>query len=367
MFVQPEFWKGKKVFITGHTGFKGSWLTLWLKNMGAEVTGFALPLSEDNHLFNSLGLKDDITHIENDVRDLESLQTAVQKAQPDIALHLAAQPIVRESYTSPVETIEINTMGTAHFLEAVRHTPSIQAVLVVTSDKCYENKEWVWPYRENDALGGHDPYSASKACAELLTASYRNSFFAESTPVAVASARAGNVIGGGDFSADRIVPDIIRAAQYGKNVEIRNPSSTRPWQHVMECLSGYICLAEKLCEDGEHAAQAWNFGPDPQSTKSVKDLTEVLLRHIDNVNAQYGTIKAGPHEAGLLTLDSSKAKAELNWHPSLSFEETIDWTAQWYKRVTLQGEDARNVTTQQINDFMQKVASPQTFPKEAIA
>jgi len=327
-----DIYKGKKVLITGHTGFKGSWLAIWLKELGAEVYGYALaPYSEmDNFVITDLAEK--IHHMEGDVRDGAKLKKYFQEVQPDIAFHLAAQPLVLLSYQDPVGTFDTNVMGVVNFFEAVRATPSVKAAVNVTTDKCYDNKEWVWGYRENDPMGGKDPYSASKGCSELITSSYISSFFSGADAnCKVASARAGNVIGGGDWAQDRIIPDYFRAVKAGEKLEVRNPFATRPWQHVLEPLSGYIALgAELLSKDRESFVGGWNFGPEDTSNYSVKELIDEMLL----INEQSGyTIPDNinkPHEAVLLKLDISKAVNFLKWKPVLSFKDTVAFTLNGY-------------------------------------
>ena len=328
----PSFWASKRVFLTGHTGFKGAWLAIWLRRLGAEVTGFALA-PEGRTIFEAARLDRGMVSICGDIRDQAALSAAMRQADPEIVLHLAAQALVRRSYDQPVETFATNVMGTAHVLEAARHAPSVRAVVVVTTDKVYENREWVWPYRETDTLGGHDPYSASKAGAELVTAAWRRSFFSKtqgSKSIAVASARAGNVIGGGDWSLDRLVPDCIQAFVAGRTVMIRNPNSTRPWQHVLEPLNGYLLLAERLCTDGHACAQAWNFGPVMDDVQPVTAVVRGLAACWGE-NARWEVADGPhPHEAGLLAVDPARARALLGWRPRLRLEPALDWTGRWY-------------------------------------
>ena len=332
--VDLAFWKNKKVFLTGHTGFKGSWLSLWLTSMGAKVTGYALPPDTQPNLHDVLNISQMIDcSFMADVRDLESLQKSMHEAEPDIVIHMAAQPLVRYSYANPVETYSTNVMGTVHVLEAARHIQSIRATVIVTTDKCYENKEWIWGYRESEPMGGNDPYSNSKGCAELVTAAYRNSFFSDAKYAehrnAIATARAGNVIGGGDWSEDRLVPDAIKAFTNGKPLMIRNPLATRPWQHVLEPLSGYLVLAQSLYIEGVKYAGGWNFGPSDEDTRAVKEVIELLSRGWGK-NAIWQTHNAeAPHEAQLLKLDCSKAKAYLGWRPRWSVDESIAKILEW--------------------------------------
>lgn len=348
------FWRGKRVFLTGHTGFKGSWLSLWLQNLGAQLHGYALPAPTEPNLFKLARVGEGMTSIIGDVRDGPALTVAMLEAAPEIVIHMAAQPLVRYSYSEPVETYATNVMGAVNLFEAVRQSPSVKAVINVTTDKCYENREWVWPYRENEPMGGHDPYSSSKACAELVTSAYRSSFFnIEKDPgqqVAIASARAGNVIGGGDWAADRLIPDTLRAFVEGKVASIRNPQAIRPWQHVLEPLRGYLILAERLFEEGPKFGQAFNFGPRLEDARPV-------LWVVDRLAAMWGDEVTWevcsahhPHEANYLRLDISKAAHLLSWTPCLDLEEalalTVSWTAEQRR-----GRDARSLTLEQIEAY----------------
>lgn len=349
--MNSAFWQGKRVLITGHTGFKGSWLSLWLQSMGAEVTGYALEPSTEPNLFKVARVGEAMTSVIADIRDLPSLQQAVRGARPEIVIHMAAQALVRHSYQNPVETYAINVMGTAHVLEAVRHTPGVKAVVVVTSDKCYENKEWVWGYREDEPMGGYDPYSSSKGCAELVTAAYRNSYFNaaehDKHGLALASSRAGNVIGGGDWAEDRLIPDILRAIEVGKPVSIRCPEAIRPWQHVLEPLSGYLALAEKLYTNGATYAGGWNFGPADEDAKPVRWIAERLTQLWGkNATWQIGA-DLHPHEAHCLKLDCSKATARLNWRPRWNLAHTLSSIVMWHQAF-LNGADMRAFTLDQI-------------------
>jgi CDP-glucose 4,6-dehydratase len=330
--VNREFWRGKKVLVTGHTGFKGSWLCLWLQKLGAEVAGYALPPPAGNSLFQlaSVGSRMDSTF--SDIRDPQLLDSCFERFQPDIVFHLAAQSLVRASYERPVETYEVNVMGTVNVLETARNNPRCRAVVIVTSDKCYENKEWTWGYRENDPMGGNDPYSSSKGCAELVTAAYRHSFFDTRNKrcSAVASARAGNVIGGGDFSKDRIVPDFISAALTGQALRVRNPDAIRPWQHVLEPLSGYLLLAEKLCDNPTKYAQGWNFGPAADDVRSVRYIVQRLNDYYDGRVSWEMDSAPQPHEATLLTLDSAKARISLGWEPRWTLDQALQAVASWH-------------------------------------
>lgn len=351
-------WNGRRVLVTGHTGFKGSWLSLWLHAMGAEVTGFALPPPTDPSLFETARIGELIHHIEGDVRDLAAVRAAVAQARPEVIFHLAAQPLVRLSYEEPVETYATNVMGTVHVLEAARRDGGVAAIVCVTSDKCYENREWIWPYRENDPMGGHDPYSSSKGCAELVTAAWRKSFFADPATPALASVRAGNVIGGGDWAADRLVPDLVRAFEAGVSPLIRSPRSVRPWQHVLEALGGYIRIAERLLAGERDFADGWNFGPADDDARPVSWIVERMRaawseRGGAATNALPDPLPdtgPRPHEAGLLRLDCSKVRAALGWRPALNLEQTIDWIVAWHRAVG-GGADARAVTLGQIADY----------------
>jgi CDP-glucose 4,6-dehydratase len=349
-----KFWQGKRVFITGHTGFKGSWLCIWLEANGAKVTGYALPPPTTPNHFDLANAGRGISSIEGDVRDYSKLAAAIAEQRPEIVLHLAAQSVVRASYTDPRETYEVNVMGTVNVLEAVRHVGGVKAVVNVTTDKVYENKEWHWGYREPDMLGGHDPYSNSKACSELVTNAFRDSFFPPSKfaehGVAVASARAGNVIGGGDWTQDQLVPDVIRAFGRGESVRLRNPGATRPWQFVLEPLKGYLMLAERLYQDGMRFAGGWNFGPADVDAKPVRFLVEVLAKQWGGGAAWTQDAGNHPHEAGFLKLDSSKAHAELGWEPRLHVETALEWLVEWYKAQAL-GGDVRAKTTEQIRKY----------------
>jgi CDP-glucose 4,6-dehydratase len=328
-----QFWRGKKVFLTGHTGFKGSWLSLWLDLLGAEVTGYALDPPTDPSLYELAGIDGIVTSVIADVRDLERLKSVMVAAAPEIVIHMAAQPLVRDSYKLPVETYSTNVMGTVHLLEAVRACPSVRAVINVTTDKVYENREWVWGYRENEPFGGYDPYSNSKGCSELVTAAYRSSYFNPADyqrhGVAVASARAGNVIGGGDWAVDRLIPDCIRALLAGEQILIRNPHAIRPWQHVLEPLSGYLLLARRLYEEGAPCAEGWNFGPREGDARPVEQVVAMLCR-IWGENASF-RVDGGehPHEAHYLKLDCSKARAELCWEPRWNLDQAVDAVVVW--------------------------------------
>lgn len=333
--MKQTFWKGKRVLVTGHTGFKGSWLCIWLLKMGAEVIGYGLaPLTERDN-FVKCSLSERMTDIRGDIRDAKHLQQVFDTYLPEIVFHMAAQPLVRRSYEEPVLTYETNVMGTVHVLECIRNTVSVRTAVMITTDKCYENKETMTPYRESDALGGYDPYSASKACDEIVIASYRNSFLNPTDwkkhQKAVASVRAGNVIGGGDWSEDRIVPDCIRAAESGKNLCIRSPKAVRPWQFVLEPLGGYLLLAEKLYEQPESYAEGWNFGPDNRLVVDVWTMAEKIAGMYPGIRAEDCSGGKHPHEAGILLLDSTKAKERLGWKTKLDMERTLQMTVDWYQ------------------------------------
>jgi CDP-glucose 4,6-dehydratase len=349
-----DFWRGKRLFLTGHTGFKGSWLSIWLHGLGAEVTGYALPPPTNPNLFELAGVSDLLASHIGDIRDLEAVKETIRRSRPEIIIHMAAQPIVRDSYKNPVETYAVNVMGTVHLLEAVRHCPGIKAVVNVTTDKCYENREWVWGYRENEPLGGYDPYSNSKACSELVTASYRDSFFNprdfQRHGVAVATARSGNVIGGGDWAVDRLVPDCIRSLLGGGRIRVRNPQATRPWQHVLEPLGGYLVLAQKLYEEGPGYAEAWNFGPEDTDARPVEWIVQRICDQWGEGAAFEVDPGDHPHEANYLKLDFSKAKARLNWRPRWNLEEAIDRVLEWVQAFR-RGEDLREVCRWQIREY----------------
>jgi CDP-glucose 4,6-dehydratase len=355
--MNPAFWSGKRVFLTGHTGFKGSWLALWLQQLGATVTGFALAPPTQPSLFEVAGVAQGMHSILGDVRDLPALQRAMQEAQPDVVIHMAAQALVRLSYDTPVDTYATNVMGTVHLLEAVRQTPGVRAVVNVTTDKCYENKEWVWGYRENEPMGGFDPYSNSKGCSELVSAAYRSSFFNPADHarhgVALATARAGNVIGGGDWAKDRLIPDILDAFAAGRAVQIRNPHATRPWQHVLEPLRGYLTLAQRLVEGGPAFAEGWNFGPHSDDARPVEWIVRQLA-------TRWGTgahwqVDAGehPHEATYLKLDISKAAQRLPWRPVLRLDDALGLIVDW-SRAKMAGADMRAQTLAQIAAYQDR-------------
>ncbi len=350
MLELQNFYKNKKVFLTGHTGFKGSWLSLWLVQMGAEVVGYALQ-TEDESLFKLAEVEKNIKKsIIADIRDEEAIKKAVKESKAEILIHMAAQPLVRRSYFDPKETYETNVIGTLNVFEAARKSGSVKAILNITTDKCYENKEIDYAYKEDDHLGGYDPYSSSKACAEILTSSYRRSFF-EKEGIFLASARAGNVIGGGDFSNDRIIPDIFRSIKFGREVELRAPGAIRPWQHVLEPLYGYLLLTKKLYEDGKKYATSYNFGPDNDKEVNVENLTKSLIKNL-GVGSYKIYEDATLHEAGILKLDNIKAKTELGWKPNLTFDETMQMTAEWYKNYIYNSKKVKNITDKQISKYL---------------
>lgn len=351
--IDSTFWKGKKVFLTGHTGFKGGWLSLWLASMGAKVTGYALAPNTTPNLSDVLAIESLIARSYiADIRDLESLQKAMSEAKPDVVIHMAAQPLVRYSYVHPVETYATNVMGTVHVLESTRSIDSLRATVVVTTDKCYENKEWVWGYRENEPMGGYDPYSNSKGCAELVTSAYRQSYFSNPSSInKVASARAGNVIGGGDWSEDRLIPDAIKAFEAKKPLMIRNPLATRPWQHVLEPLSGYLILTQALYEQGSAFASAWNFGPRDGDNRSVQEVVDFLVSEWGDAARWEKEGSEQPHEANLLKLDCSKARAQLGWVPKWDLETATKKIVQWQKAYQAK-ENMQEVSLAQINQYM---------------
>ncbi len=364
-----SFWKSRRVFLTGHTGFKGSWLALWLHALGAEVCGYSLAPPTEPNLYSLLDLEGKIRSIQADIRDLEVLEAAMTAWKPEVVLHMAAQPLVRVSYQEPVETYAVNVLGTVNLLDAVRRAHNVRSVVVVTSDKCYENREWQQAYQEHEAMGGHDPYSSSKGCAELVTAAYRRSFFhPDSWPghqVGIASARAGNVIGGGDWAPDRLVPDLVRAWAAGEAVLIRNPEAVRPWQHVLEPLSGYLLLAERLYADGPQFAQSWNFGPADGDAHPVRYVVERMAGHWNENGGGRAPVRweydkaEHVHEAHLLRLNSAKAVKRLGWSPRWGLDETLAHTVEWYKDY-YDGRDVRERSLKQIEAYMQptKTAAP---------
>lgn len=353
--MDAAFWRGRRVLITGHTGFKGGWLSLWLARLGAQVFGYALPPSTDPNLYALANVADAVESTFGDVRDAEALTRTLHEAQPEIVIHMAAQALVRASYADPAGTYATNVMGTVHLLEAVRQIGGVRAVVNVTSDKCYENREWLWAYREGEPLGGHDPYSSSKACAELVTAAWRNSYFSPQRHAehgtALASARAGNVIGGGDWADDRLIPDILRAFDAGEPVAIRNPGAIRPWQHVLEPLSGYLLLAQRLVEDGPAHAEAWNFGPAETDARPVQWIVERLTRAWGDGASWRLDTDPQPHEAQCLKLDCAKANARLGWRPRWPLERALDAVVEWH-HAYLRREDMRAVCLRQIDEYV---------------
>lgn len=352
--MNKEFWNGKKVLVTGHTGFKGSWLSLWLNELGAKVTGFSLKPETSPNLFELADIASKVDSHIGDITDPAHIKKVVQLSNPEIVIHMAAQPLVLRSYENPVESYLTNVIGTANVFEAIRATDSVKAIVNITTDKCYENKEWHWGYRENEAFGGHDPYSSSKACAELVTKTYRKCFFAQAG-VQLASVRAGNVIGGGDWADNRLIPDLLRSISAGEPVVIRSPKAIRPWQHVLEPLAGYLMLAEKLCSgDAERFAEGWNFGPYDNDAKPVEWILEKLCSKwgegaswkLDDPN------KVQLHEANYLKLDCSKARKELEWEPQLGLDSALDWIVDWYRTYT-NGDSVKDKTIQQIQAYQE--------------
>lgn len=350
--VEPEFWRGKRVLVTGHTGFKGGWLSKALLHLGAEVSGYSLAPETDPNLFDALGLGRLMHSRIADIRDRSALLAAVRDLAPEIILHLAAQPLVGRAFTEPIYTLETNVIGTANLLEAVRETRSVEAVLCVTTDKVYDNQEWVWPYREGDALGGKEPYGVSKACCEMVVDAYRHSYFEGSErAVAVATARAGNIIGGGDWSENRLVPDAVRAFSRGTPLQVRNPGSVRPWQHVLEVVRGYLILAEDLMRSPTQCARAWNFGPHASDARTVEEMAAIAVRAWGGEARWEAQSLDQPYEAKLLTLDSSLATAELGWHPKYDLEANLEATVDWYRKF-YDSLDLREITARHINDYL---------------
>lgn len=347
--IDKSFWKNKRVFVTGHTGFKGGWLSLWLNSLGANVKGFALSPPTVPSLFEQARVAEKIDSEIGDIRDLEKLEISMLEFDPEIIIHMAAQPLVRYSYIEPLETYEVNVMGTAKVLEVARKCNSLKSIVSVTTDKCYENKEWEWGYRENEPMGGHDPYSSSKGCAELVSSAYRRSFLQEKG-VGLATARAGNVIGGGDWADDRLIPDILRAFEKNEPVIIRNPRATRPWQHVLEPLSGYLVLAQKLYEEPLQYSEGWNFGPNDNDVKPVDWILNKMVEKWDGASWQLDE-GSHPHEAGFLKLDISKANSKLNWSPTWCLDSTLEKIVTW-QQAWLNKEDIQAKCLLEIDEFM---------------
>jgi CDP-glucose 4,6-dehydratase len=345
-----KLFQGKRVLVTGHTGFKGTWLTFLLNEIGAEVMGYALPPEPGPSHFLLLDMPSKINDVVGEIRDSDDLNAAVQNFQPEIIFHLAAQSLVRNSYNDPVYTFDVNVMGSVNLLDAVRHCSSVRSFVYITSDKCYENREWIWGYRENDRLGGHDPYSASKAAAEILFSAYFNSYFSSNPEIGTASARAGNVIGGGDWASDRIVPDCIRAIEDELPIKLRNPNATRPWQHVLEPLSGYLMLAANLYNHPKEYTGSWNFGPSTLEVRTVNDLALSIIKTLGRGSIEIVGSQNEHHEARLLQLNCDKAHQELGWYPRWGVEKTITATAEWYKRL-MAGNNAVDISRSQLHEF----------------
>jgi CDP-glucose 4,6-dehydratase len=347
--TNTEFWRAKRVLLTGHTGFKGSWLSLWLQSMGATLRGLSLMPPTEPALFNVARIAEGMVHHIADIRDYAAVKSAIDDFRPEIVIHMAAQPLVRLSYQQPIDTYATNVMGTVHVLEAARHVGSVRAIVNITTDKCYENREWVWGYREDEPMGGHDPYSNSKGCAELASSAYRRSFLKDAG-IAMATVRAGNVIGGGDWAQDRLIPDVLRSLQYKKPVLIRNPHAIRPWQHVLEPLSGYLLLAERLYKTGQTDAEGWNFGPRDEDARTVQWIVEYLCE--DWGDGASWTLQPGehPHEASFLKLDISKARQRLQWTPRWSLETALKHITEWHQ-AWLRGQDMKSVCLNQINQY----------------
>lgn len=348
-----NYYKGKKVLVTGHTGFKGSWLCIWLLELGAEVVGYALDPLNDKDNFVVSGLDKRINDIRGDIRNPDSLNRVFEEYKPEIVFHLAAQPLVRASYKLPVETYEVNVLGTINVLEAIRKCPSVKTGIMITTDKCYENKEQIWGYRESDPMGGHDPYSSSKGACEIAISSWRRSYFNpqdyDKHGKAIASVRAGNVIGGGDWSEDRLIPDCIRSIQSSKAIEIRNPMATRPWEHVLDPLSGYLLLGYKMAEDPVAFSEGWNFGPNSESIVTVKEVAEKLITYYGSGQLLINEELSNLHEANLLSLDVTKARMRLGWNPSINIDKAIELTANWYKNID--SVNAYDLCVVHINEF----------------
>lgn len=347
--LRSNFWASKKVMITGHTGFKGSWLTLWLKSLGADICGLSLEAVTTPSLFDQANVSDGIRHEIQDVRDFDGLARIFSSFQPEIVIHMAAQPLVRLSYEKPIETYATNVMGTVHVLEASRQASSVKAIVNVTTDKCYENREWIWGYRENEPMGGRDPYSSSKGCAELVSSAYERSFF-ENDGIGLATARAGNVIGGGDWAKDRLIPDLLNDLERGNKLHVRNSNATRPWQHVLEPLSGYLLLAQKLYEGKSNFSGAWNFGPSDDSEQTVRWIAETLAEKWGVTPHILNQLGEHPHEANFLKLDISKAKKQLGWEPKWSLDVALDKIVDWH-RAWISNQDLQELCIQQIQEY----------------
>jgi CDP-glucose 4,6-dehydratase len=345
-----DVYRHKKVLITGHTGFKGTWMAFLLKEMGADVCGFSLaPATTPNH-FDLLDIENDIKHIEGDIRNINDLNKAMQSFQPEFVFHLAAQALVKESYNSPVSTFDTNIMGSVNLLEAVNQCDSVRSLVYITSDKCYENLEWIWGYRENDLLGGRDPYSASKGAAEIVFSAYARSFFSQRDNFGAATTRAGNVIGGGDWAADRIIPDCIRSIQDGVPIKLRNPNATRPWQHVLEPINGYLTLGERLYNNPENFQGSWNFGPSTSQVRTVEDVANSVVKYLGKGSVKVDSKDSGQHEANLLQLNCDKAHQLLDWYPKWNVQKTLDMTVEWYKSF-MNGENVKNITRRQLHEY----------------
>ncbi len=351
-YISPEFWAGKRVLLTGHTGFKGSWLSLWLQSMGARLCGVSLSPPTVPALFEVARVASGMDHRISDIRDFDTLKSEFHEFQPEIVIHMAAQPLVRLSYDFPIETYSTNVMGTLHVLEAARHTSSVKAIVNITTDKCYENREWVWGYREDDRLGGRDPYSNSKGCSELASAAYRESYF-KSSGIAMGTARAGNVIGGGDWAVDRLIPDILRALENNKPVSIRSPNSIRPWQHVLEPLSGYLILAENLYRYGQDYAGAWNFGPIDEDARPVQWIVEKMCASWPKGGKWKLQDGVHPHETRYLKLDIAKARQRLKWEPRWSLQCALSRILEWHQ-AWLSNQDMREICIKQIKSYVSK-------------
>ncbi len=349
-----ESFAGKKVFITGHTGFKGTWLTAILKELGAEIMGFALAPDSDLSHFNMLNLKNKINHVIGDIREPDAVRKAMLSFQPEFVFHLAAQALVKKSYSDPVDTFNTNMMGSVQLLDAVKDCSSVRSLVYITSDKCYENVEWEWGYRENDRLGGYDPYSASKAAAEIIFSAYSRSYFSARQDLGAATTRAGNVIGGGDWAADRIVPDCIRAIENDQAIQLRSPNATRPWQHVLEPLSGYLMLAANLYKNPQKFAGSWNFGPSTSEIRTVEEVANTIIEHLGKGRVEIMGVQNQQHEARLLQLNCDKAHQILGWHPRWQVDETLATTAIWYKTI-MEGGNAETITYSQIKKYFKEM------------